>query len=76
MSRKRRFLIGDGNVLLSSQPWKLRGVCSLLMDHAIKGQHAVFLILLLHPNQYASSSSHYRVVEMVTLVRTHMIVAP
>jgi hypothetical protein len=47
-------------VLLSSQLWKLRDVYSLLMDHAIKGRHANFLIRLVLPNLYASSSSHYR----------------
>jgi hypothetical protein len=47
-------------VLLSSQLWKLWDVYSLLMDHAIKGLYVNFLIRLVLPNLYASSSSHYR----------------
>jgi hypothetical protein len=35
-------------------------VCFLVMDHAILGLHAAFLIHPLLLNQYASSISHYR----------------
>jgi hypothetical protein len=60
MLRRRQFLIRDNLVLMWSQPWELRRVCFLVMDHAILGLHAAFLIHPLLLNQYASSISHYR----------------
>lgn len=55
-----KFLIRGDLVLMWSQPWELRRACFLLMDHAILGMCAAFLIHPLLLNQYASSISHYR----------------
>lgn len=57
---RRKFLIRGDLVLMWSQPWELRRACFLLMDHAILGMCAAFLIHPLLLNQYASSISHYR----------------
>lgn len=43
-----------------NKPLKVRCVCSLYVDPVLEATHALFLIPLVPPNQYASSSLHYR----------------
>ena len=43
-----------------NKPLRVRCVCSLYVDPVLEATHAPSLIPLVPPNQYASSSLHYR----------------